>query len=267
VSAPTKSITGLTPAALLLSSEKFPLPNPNDFLREFLEDEHLDKLVAALIRHYPQFEPFGDLTIRVLWQKDAGKEEGRLKLGSLSKQNNMTRFLAKVDYVVVVNYKAAAVYELNNWQMEALLFHQLEHIEISEDDNGEVKLKTRPHDVGLFNAEITTYGAWYLDLANTSNAFQQQPLWDDRAPAAIAPSAFPITEIVQTFHDDMQRMADRDGVSTTISWGDKSATIGPTKRTVDGETFELDDMGRYVNSETGEYLDAFVVPRPIATGR
>jgi hypothetical protein len=267
VSAPTKSITGLTPAALLLSSEKFPLPNPNEFHREFLEDEHLDELVAALIRHYPQFEPFGDLTIRVLWQKDAGKEDGRLKLGSLSKQNNMTRYLAKVDYVVVVNYKAAAVYELTNWQMEALLFHQLEHIEIAEDDDGEVKLKTRPHDIGLFNSEIMAYGAWYLDLANTSNAFQQQPLWDDRAPAAIAPSSGPITDIVQSFHTDMQRIADRDGMTTTLSAGGKSVTIGPTKRTVNGETFERDDLGRYVNIETGEYLDAFVVPRPMATGR
>jgi hypothetical protein len=267
VSAPTKSVTGLTPAALLISADAFPLPNPNEFHREFLEDEHLDELVARLILHYPQFAPFGDLTIRVLWQKDAGKEDGRLKLGSLSKQNNMTRYLAKVDYVVVVNYKAAAVHELNNWQMEALLFHQLEHIEIDETDDGEVKLKTRPHDVGLFNAEIMTYGAWYLDLANTSNAFKQQPLWANDKPAAIAPSASPITDIVQSFHADMQRMADRDGVSTTISAGGKSVTIGPAKRTIDGETFELDDQGRYVNAETGEYLDAFVVPRPMAAGR
>lgn len=266
MSAPTKSITGLTPAALLLSSEKFPLPNPNDFFREFLEDDHLDDLVAALIRHYPQFEPFGDLTIRVLWQKDAGKEDGRLKLGSLSKQNNMTRYLAKVDYVVVVNYKAAAVYELNNWQMEALLFHQLEHIEIAEDDDGEVKLKTRPHDVGLFNAEITTYGAWYLDLANTSNAFQQQPLWDDRSPAAIAPSTSPITDTIATFS-----WTNADGSECTSATATLAAlnevTKQATTRTVDGETFELDDMGRYVNSETGEYLDAFVVPRPMAAGR
>jgi hypothetical protein len=62
-------------------------------------------------------------------------------------------------------------------------------------------------------------------------------------------------------------MADRDGVSTTISAGGKSVTIGPAKRTIDGETFELDDQGRYVNTETGEYLDAFEVPRPMTAGR
>jgi hypothetical protein len=38
-------------------------------------------------------------------------------------------------------------------------------------------------------------------------------------------------------------------------------------RTVGGETFELDDLGRYVNVETGEVLDAFEVPRPMTAGR
>jgi hypothetical protein len=264
VSAPAKTIPALTPAAHLVSSAAFPLPNPNDFLREFLEDENLESLLEALIVHYPEFAPFGDLTIRVLWQKDAGKEDGRLKLGSLSKQSNMTRYLANVDYVVVVNYKAAAVYELNNWQMEALLFHQLEHIEIDEDDDGEVKLKTRPHDMALFYAEVLNYGTWTLDLKNTANAFRQATLWEIEPPAAIAPS--PITDTIATFSWTNADGSERTFAATSVTQLNDIAKQATT-RTVDGETFELDDHGRYVNTETGEFLDAFQVPRPMAAGR
>jgi hypothetical protein len=60
--------------------------------------------------------------------------------------------------------------------------------------------------------------------------------------------------------------SERTSAATTLAKLN-DITKQATTRTVDGETFELDDMGRYVNSETGEYLDAFVVPRPMASGR
>jgi hypothetical protein len=127
--------------------------------------------------------------------------------------------------------------------------------------------------MALFYAEVLNYGAWTLDLANTSNAFRQQPLWDDRAPAAIAPEK----SLPPVVHDAL------DNTIATISWTNadgsersfaatsltklKDVTKQATTRTVDGETFERDDLGRYVNTETGEYLDAFEVPRPMTTGR
>jgi hypothetical protein len=66
----------------------------------------------------------------------------------------------------------------------------------------------------------------------------------------------------------MQRLANEDGLTVTLSTPNQCVSIGPTRRVVDGETFERDEFGRYVNRETGEYLDvADVVPLKTAGGR
>lgn len=260
--APTSLIPERTPAGDLVSATPFLRPSPKDFIAEFLPDDRLSTLVDALIEHHDAFTSLSDLTIRTLWQKDAGKEDGRLKLGSISQQTNMTRYLTGVDYVIIVSLKAAAQYDLTNWQMEALLFHQLMHIEAEEGDDGEIKLKKRPHDIGLFNAEIINYGAWYLDLANTSNAFRQQLLWEESgdryAPAAIAPNAVgagPMSAV------------ERVDAPVTITSPTAIHTIAPRTRSVDGEVFERDELGRYVNRETGECLDPAIVPMASMGGR
>jgi hypothetical protein len=271
-----------TPAAGLIAADRFPLPRPDDFLAEFLEDDALNRLVGKIISHYADFDVLTELNIRTLWQKDAGTEDGRIKLGGSVKQNNLTRYLAKVDWVIFVNLKAAEYYEFTNLQMEALLFHEISHIDVEEQDDGTLKLKKLPHDASFFTSEIQTYGAWSMHLLPSQNAFTQRSLWEDQSrgiqkdlaahdqrqadrDAAEDIDVDPYS--VDSALEAMQSTSDKHGMTTTVSWNGQSATIGPTKRTINGETFQRDDLGRYVNTETGEYLDAFEVPRPMTAGR
>jgi hypothetical protein len=249
-------------------------------------------IAAAIIDHYPRFEPlretdFHEVRIRYLWALGEKKSAGKIDLGWCQKANPILRWATGFDYVIGIQVEALRLRSFTNLQLEALLFHELCHIEV-EIDKGEMKRRVIGHDQEIFHDEIRHYGLWKPSLEPTYEAFKQMPLTsvvahaDKKGREAIAeidrlrakvkpttpqPPSSPLPEIKQ-FRDSMQRMADEDGVTLTLSTPGQTVTIGPKKRIVDGETFELDDMGRYVNAETGEYLDpADVVSLKTAGGR
>ena len=301
MSAPVNTLPERTLAADLVSDEAFPLPDIEEFYGEFLPDESLDALLAAIRGHFHAFDRFRGLNIKIFWQNDAGKEEGRIKIGSSSKQNSITRYLANVDWVIFVNHKAAAQYGLTNWQMEACVFHQLMHIEV-EHEGDAIKLKTHPHDIGLFHAEVINYGAWYFDLKNTARSFEQAGLWDD-SPAESSedlkaiPPLIPnrLESAIELVGDIPNAIAagDEDGDESDqdpeedpgvddADWEEidenSPGQAGPPpdsiesarakrSRIINGETFHVDDLGRYVSDDSGEILDPTDVPLASTGGR
>lgn len=82
--------------------------------------------------------------------------------GKCSRATGKWRYLTNVDFVVeVFNYfwKNADIRA-----KEALIFHELLHVDISEKDDGAIVFGIKKHDIEEFVAVSQYYGAWNEDL-------------------------------------------------------------------------------------------------------
>lgn len=90
-------------------------------------------------------------------------------VGKCSKATGKWQYLIDKDYVIEVwsGFWEAAT----DKQKEALLYHELMHINCEEDDDsGEIKWKIRKHDIEEFEEVVATYGAWNNSLDKFSLA-------------------------------------------------------------------------------------------------
>lgn len=262
----------------------FPFPDPGDIHAEYLESPELEFIAGLIINRYDRFDfmqegAVDEMEIRYVWQKSGADGD----LGWCSKSNPKLHFFTGVDYVIGVNLEQVLIREFTHLQLEALLFHELCHIAVEVNKKGEAKRKIAKHDRELFADEVRFYGLWEDTLKPIAQAFKQMPLMsklkatDEEAKAVMAEyeravehdrrRPTPIDPAVRDFHDSMQKLADEDGTSVTLSTAGKSVTIGPRSRTVNGETFRYDPHQEAYVSESGEILDPLEVPRAAAGGR
>lgn len=173
---------GATDLALITGGdpdERFPVPFIAD---EFQEAPELDKIASALIERCHDFTDLfiaverSGIEVRCRWRKKAARNADRFRVGTLQKTSGLLKHYSEAHYLIVVAVDATMGFTRR--QMEALIYHELCHINIqfhTDDDTGEtmVELKTHAHEVEMFHAEVKRYGLWRGDLKQASETFRQ----------------------------------------------------------------------------------------------
>jgi hypothetical protein len=176
-----KCVTGADP------DNRFPVPFDSQFDgREFKDAPELEDVARKLIA---RADELGDLAayppmFRCVWRAKAKKTKGKTVLGFCNKLSGLVRYYGATDWTIEVSADALRDIKASNFQVEALLFHELNHIEVVVDeDTGEASYKVRGEDAYAFVSEIKRYGAWKSDLDSVADAWDQAPLFATGKPS------------------------------------------------------------------------------------
>lgn len=153
------------------AARRFRVPVESEFFGDdFLEDPRLDEVGEGVraARHLPR-EP------RVIyrWKKKGGTTQGMLKMAFCQKLSGAAKHLGDADYLVWVAADHLRSEGYTAGQVEALLYHELLHIRVEEDEEGEITFGVRHHDVEFFFEEYRDYGAWKVELERAEHAMRQ----------------------------------------------------------------------------------------------
>lgn len=218
----------------------YPTPADERFEeRDYMSAPDLSEIAKALVKaDRAQFDHFKGLHVVYLWRRKGGSTGGRLTLGKCQKPTGLLAYFAGADFVVwlaadhhrdrVAGERAGA----SRFEVEAALFHEMLHVGIETDDDGNVRNVIVPHDFTAFNAEVTRYGAWKGDLRAADQSFRQMPLWSGEGGAAAPDAPLGARRAVGKFAADMQAMVDDEGSGITgvsVSAGGRTATIARRK--------------------------------------
>lgn len=149
----------------------------------FLASAELQSLAGDLIQQHPgTLGHLIDVEIAYFWKKTGGKRGGKGVYGKAVKPSGLLTAFTTADAVIwlAADHVAEALYTPR--QIEALLFHEMQHVGVEEpeDEDEERKIVMRPHDVEMFLDDIRKYGAWDDLLRAAASAFEQAPLFEPR---------------------------------------------------------------------------------------
>lgn len=121
-----------------------------------------------------------DVEIAFFWKRTGGKKSGSPVFGKEVKPSGLITAFTTADAVVWLASDHVSDADYSPRQVEALLFHEMQHIGVEEpeDEDGERKIVMRSHDIEAFYADIRKYGAWDEMLRETAAAFKQAGLFD-----------------------------------------------------------------------------------------
>jgi hypothetical protein len=142
--------------------------------KDFTEGRDIQDIADALIEHRECFGFLGDVLIRYRWRRKAQVKAGRMTLGFCQKLSGQLKDeMGGGEFQIVLNAENCRDLGLTNWQLEALVAHELMHIAPPDPDDPESEPSLVGHDAELFAAEIDQYGLWKLDLRKVAPAFVQ----------------------------------------------------------------------------------------------
>lgn len=119
-----------------------------------------------------------EVQIRWLWRRKAAKAAQKVVLAKCQKVSGLSGYFADADFVIEVAADVVREHRLTHWQLEACLFHEMQHIETEQDEKtGLWTFKPRAHDLEMFDIELLHYGPWTQDLVRARDTFQQAPLF------------------------------------------------------------------------------------------
>lgn len=151
-------------------------------LDDWREAPEIAAIAEALIARHKRFRHLRKREVVYRWNREGGAVGGKDTLGKCVKVGKAIKaFDVSADFLIWVAADNADYHQLDAYQLEALIFHELCHA--SETDKG--KPKIAPHDVTAFVAEVEEYGLWMADLklfgrAVAANGAQMR-LWPDEA--------------------------------------------------------------------------------------
>jgi hypothetical protein len=158
-----RCVTGADP------DKRFPVPIDGQFDgMEFKDAPELAAVAAKLIDELPDFAELAanPPLINYVWRQKAKKKQGKTLLGFCGKIAGLTRYYGRCDWTIEVAADACRDMRVTHFQIEALLFHELNHIEVvTDEESGEVSYKVRGEDAYAFIGEIKRYGAWQSELS------------------------------------------------------------------------------------------------------
>ena len=145
---------------------------------DFLDADSLKKLGEQVIREkFPDYD--GEVLIDYRWKRRGSTTGGNAILGKCVRLTGLARHLSLgAHYCVWLAADHCKAYQFNDEQLEALMFHELCHIEREEpeDEDKPVVWRTRGHDNEVFRAELREYGAWRPSLEQLVTVIRQLPL-------------------------------------------------------------------------------------------
>lgn len=127
----------------------------------------MEEIVAA---HHPRLE---GAKIAIAWKFGKRADaDGRIWLGQMKKGNDLDRTMHGFDGVLLLNHEVWNSADFSEAQMRALIDHDLCHLDVVTDTNGEPKLdeegrkvyRIRKHDVEEFLEIVARHGCWKDDL-------------------------------------------------------------------------------------------------------
>jgi hypothetical protein len=136
----------------------------------------VQRIADRLIKDEPEFRPLRKIRIEYLFRSEAERGKGKLTLGKARKVTGMNALLATPDLVAdpEATSEHAAFFAMeiahDTWELmnmrqrEALIHHELCHFQLDLDEEGNVALWIKPHDVEVFASEVRKYGPWKMDL-------------------------------------------------------------------------------------------------------
>jgi hypothetical protein len=147
----------------------------------FLVSPELEELGNDLIELHPEtLGHLADVSIGYFWRKSGGKKSGAPVFGKAVKPSGLLTAYTSHEAVIWLASNNVAEAEYSPRQIEALLFHEMNHVAVEEPgEDGERKVILRGHDMEFFKSEILTYGAWEEMLQEAAAAFKQAPMFSD----------------------------------------------------------------------------------------
>jgi len=115
----------------------------------------------------------------ILFRSKCSKRGGKVILGRTSKESDKSKLLSGYDYIIELG--ADSWQELDGKQKEALLTHEILHIEAVEDEEavGGIAYSMNQHDTEEFRRVIEVYGLWTPDLEELGKTFEARALRED----------------------------------------------------------------------------------------
>jgi hypothetical protein len=159
-----------------IQATRLHIPSDESFEEDedFKADAGLVALATELIERHPgKFGFLRNIEVKFLWKRAGGRSQGKARLGYCAKTSGLAKHYAGADFVVWLAADAARDYGLGPRELEALLFHELCHIDYDDEAD---KPTVRAHDVEMFVDELAEYGTWTADLRRARHAFEQLPL-------------------------------------------------------------------------------------------
>jgi hypothetical protein len=163
-------MTKATKKELILGGDPntpFVTPTDAEFGPEdWLEAPALAKIGAALIEKRVCFDSLREIPIAYLWKRKASEKPRRL-LGKCQRPSGLLAYFSRFDFVVWLG--ANNCQGMTNWQIEALVFHELKHAFVKDGEPVSI-----PHDWEGFAEEIQRYGLWMQDMVPIAEALTKQ---------------------------------------------------------------------------------------------
>lgn len=147
----------------------------------------MDEIIAA---HHPHL---ADANICIAWAHGwKADADGRLQLGKMKKGSDLDREMHGYDAVMLLNHLAWNAAGFSEAQMRALIDHELCHLQVACDSDGEAKLdengrtvyRIRKHDLEEFREIVARHGCWKDDVRKFAEAAVEkleQPLLEGAA--------------------------------------------------------------------------------------
>lgn len=139
----------------------YPVPEDTEFEMSesgFISAPGLERLASLLIGCYAEkFDHLSRLKIRYAWKRKGGTSKGKAKFGAVQAITGAAQFVSgeQVEYLVWVGADNVRDNNFTEYQVEALLFHELCHFGFVD---GELCLVG--HDFEGFADELGYYGLW-----------------------------------------------------------------------------------------------------------
>lgn len=146
---------------------------------DFLPAPEITTIGDALIVRCRELAFLHDADITYLWKRKGGKSKGKPIFGMCVKPGGLTAHFARCHFVIWIAADHLRESGFTNFQLEALVYHELLHTDSEIDDNeksptyGEAKFILRGHDNELFVDELTRYGAWHHAHKAAADAWNQ----------------------------------------------------------------------------------------------
>jgi ssDNA-binding Zn-finger/Zn-ribbon topoisomerase 1 len=156
--------------------ETFDIPSSvlNEEIPYEKDSGELKKYYAALLYEFTEFSYLADARIHFLWKAKGGKSGGREVWGKCKKPGGELAYYSDADYIILFSADHCFKNGLKNWQILALLYHELKHTAVDENGN----FTTVGHEFEGFNDELKLFGAWNHSASEIVKTSRELPLFD-----------------------------------------------------------------------------------------
>lgn len=144
---------------------------------EYVEAPELERRAQELIARYREIAFLASVSITYLWKGKGGKKGGKARLGACQAASGLVAYFGETEFVIWLAADHCRGGDgspaLTEHQIEALLFHEMSHIDWCEDSD---KAIVRSHDLEEFTQVVARYGLWLDDARMMADTIRQLEL-------------------------------------------------------------------------------------------